>query len=118
MDQALKQFWTAASRENRGRAGVRRRYSSALQAAAVRYWQRRREAGARLPVVAAALGVAPWSLRRWAERPSGSARFVPVQVTPLPPVPTARLVIVLDARGVRVEDLDVETAARLLTLLR
>jgi hypothetical protein len=77
----------------------------------------RRQAGVPLPVVAAALGVAPWSLRRWVQRPSGPARFVPVEVTPVP-VPISRLVIVLDARGVRVEDLDVETAARLLTLLR
>jgi hypothetical protein len=117
MDQALKTFWTAAARENRRRVGVRRRYSLALQAAAVRYWQTRRQAGAGLPVVAAALGVAPWSLRRWAARRPEAARLVPVHVIPTP-VAAPRLVLVVDARGARVEDLDVETAARLLTLLR
>ena len=116
MDRALKAFRTGAARENRGRIGVRRRYSPALHAEAVRYWRTQHAAGAPLPVVAAALGVAPWSLRRWAQRPSGPARFVPVEVTSAPSA--ARLVVVLDARGVSVEDLDVETAARLLTLLR
>lgn len=117
MDQVLKGFWRAAARENRRRRGVRRRYSPALQAEAVRYWHTRRAVGASLPVVAAALGVAPWSLRRWVERRPARGRFVPVQVAPTPPAP-ARLVVVLDGRGVRVEDLDVETAARLLALLR
>ncbi len=37
MDQALKQFRAAAARENRGRAGLQRRYSPALRAQAVRY---------------------------------------------------------------------------------
>jgi hypothetical protein len=65
MDQALTDFRKAAARENRGRRGLQRRYSPALQAQAVVYWRARRRDGDRLRIVAAALGVAHWSLHRW-----------------------------------------------------
>ena len=64
--------------------------------------------------VATALGVAPVSLRRWAQ----DARFRPVRLreaaAPVPP----RLVVVVDAAGVRVEGVDLETAAQLIARLR
>lgn len=117
MDHAVRQFRAAAARENRGRRGLQRRYSPALRAQAVRYWGARRQAGDVLRDVAVTLGVAPWSLYRWMQRAPAPVRFAPVHVeTATPPDP--RLIVVMDARGPRVEGLDVETAARLLALLR
>jgi hypothetical protein len=84
MDHALVKFQRAAARENRGRRGLRRRYSAALQDQAVEYWQQRQRAGDGVRVVAAALGVAHWSLHRWiqARRPR---RFHGVQIMPAAP---------------------------------
>jgi hypothetical protein len=119
MDQALVVFRKAAARENRGRRGLQRRYSPALQAQAVEYWRGRRRHGDPLRVVAEALGVAHWSLRRWITASQRTARFQRVQVvTPMPAAPAPRLVIELPTVGARVEGLDVDAAARLLALLR
>jgi len=124
MDQALVRFRQAAARENRGRRDVRRRYSPILRQQAVEYWLTRRQHGERLRDVAAALGVAGWSLHRWTRASKPRARFRPVAVVapatpgpPATPVPPA-LVVVMDATGPRVEGLDVASAARLLALLR
>jgi hypothetical protein len=119
MDQALVEFRKAAARENRGRHGLQRRYSPALQAQAVAYWRARRHHGDRLRVVAAALGVAHWSLHRWITASTRAARFHPVRiVTPEAAAPAPILVIGLPIVGARVAGLDVETAAKLLTRLR
>jgi len=120
MDQELVRFRKAASRENRGRRDVRRRYSSTLQQQAVQYCLRRRAEGECLRDVAAALGVAPWSLHRWTRRVSARRRFQRVQVVASEPPRTVAhgLVVVLRADGPRVEGLDVEAAARLLARLR
>ena len=118
MDQALVRFRQAAARENRGRRDVRRRYSPMLRDEAVAYWRNRRQHGERLRDVAAALGVAPWSLHRWTRASKTRARFRPVAVvTPVRPIGPS-LVVVMGATGPRVEGLDVESAARLLALLR
>ncbi len=122
MDQARKRFREAADQENRGRGRgtVRRRYSKDLQAEAVRYWKARQRAGEGLRDVAAALGVAPWSLRRWwHQSPTNRARFRRVDVVTAEPPPTAPgLAVVITAQGPRVEGLDVAGVARLLALLR
>jgi hypothetical protein len=122
MDKALRRFREAADRENRGRGRgtIRRRYSKGLQAEAVHYWKKRQRAGEGLRDVAAALGVAPWSLRRWWQQPVRiRARFHRVEVVPAEPLPTAPgLAVVITAQGPRVEGLDVEGAARLVALLR
>ena len=117
MDQEVRRFRAAVTRENRGRHAVQRRYSPELQTQAVRYWQTRRQAGDGLREVAAALGVASWSLYRWTQRAPAAVRFARVQVE-APARPVSDLVVIMDARGARVEGLDVETAARLLALLR
>lgn len=119
MDPALLAFRKAAARENRGRRGLQRRYSPSLQAQAVAYWRARRRHGDRLRVVAAALGVAHWSLHRWSKAARHQSRFHPVQV--VAPVSTARapsLILAVPTIGVRVEGLDVAAAAQLLALLR
>jgi transposase-like protein len=119
MDQALIEFRKAAARENRGRRGLQRRYSPALQAQAVAYWRARQRDGDQLRVVAAALGVAQWSLHRWIKTSKHQARFHPIQVVaPVPSPSVPSLVIELPTVGARVEGLDVEAAAKLLALLR
>ena len=121
MDEALRRFRESADQENRGRGRgtVRRRYSKHLQADAVRYWKARQRAGDGLRDVATALGVAPWSLRRWWQSVTTRARFHRVDVIGAEPAPTAPgLAVVITAQGPRVEGLDVEGVARLLTLLR
>jgi hypothetical protein len=118
MDQTLVHFRKVAARENRGRRDVRRRYSSTLRRSAVEYWLTRRQHGARLRDVAAALGVAPWSLHRWMREGKRRAHFRPVAVA-APTAPVASpVVVVMGAAGPRVEGLTVESAARLLALLR
>ena len=119
MDHGLVEFRKTAARENRGRHGLRRRYSPALQAQAVEYWRMRQRRGDGVRVVAAALGVAHWSLHRWIGASKGHPRFHPVQVvTSEPAHPAPQVVIELTAAGVRIEGLDVEAAAKLLALLR
>jgi hypothetical protein len=118
MDRDLVRFRQAAARENRGRRDVRRRYSPTLRQQAVTYWLTRRRGGERLRDVAAALGVAPWSLHRWMKPSKPPGRFVPVEVVaPTPSRPVPGIVIVMSAAGPRIEGLDVEAAARLLALL-
>jgi transposase-like protein len=119
MDQALVAFRRAAARENRGRRGLQRRYSPALQAQAVEYWQMRQRGGDGLRVVATALGVAHWSLHRWVHASKRHARFHRVQiVAPVSAATAPPLVITIPNVGARVEGLDVDGAAKLLALLR
>jgi hypothetical protein len=65
MDDAVVKFRRAAARENRGRHGLHRRYSPGVQQQAVNYCRMRQRGGDGFRAVAAALGVADWSLRRW-----------------------------------------------------
>lgn len=119
MDHALIAFRRAAARQNRGRHGLQRRYSPALQTQAVAYWQARRRHGDQLRVVAAALGVAHWSLHRWIKAARHQSRFHPVQVVaPVPAVSAPSLVIAFPSVGARVEGLDIDAAAKLLAQLR
>jgi hypothetical protein len=79
----------------------------------------RQRHGDSLRVVAAALGVAHWSLHRWVNPSKRRAWFHRVQIVPLAPAaPTQALVIALPGVGARVEGLDVAAAAKLLALLR
>ncbi len=119
MDQALAAFRDAAAGENHGRHGLQRRYSGAVQQQAVEYWRRRRRAGDSTRAIAAALGVADWSLRRWIRAVKTPARFETVQViTPAAARAVSNLVLRLTAEGPQVEGLDVNAAAQLLELLR
>lgn len=118
MDQGLTVFREAAERENLHRR-VRRRYSPTLRQQAVKYWQqRRRHEGGR--AIAAALGVSVTTLQRWTRGIAVRSRFRRVEVRRpgLTAVGAVPVVITMTADGPRVEGLTVETAARLLTLLR
>ena len=119
MDQALAEFRHAAAEENRGRRGLQRRYSPDLHQRAVEYWRRRRQAGDRMRAIAAALGVAEWSLRRWIGASKTRPWFQAVHViAPAPARTLPNLVIRVTGEGPRVEGLDVAMAAQLLRLLR
>jgi len=119
MDQALTDFRRAAARENRGRRGLQRRYSPALQAQAVEYWRMRQREGDGLRVVATALGVAHWSLHRWVHASKQQPRFHRVQIVPPAAAASAAgLAVTIPSIGARVEGLDLDAAAKLLTLLR
>ncbi len=114
MDDAVQRFRRHVGRELGDRQGTERRYSVGLRQQAVAYWRTREAAGDGLHAVATALGIAPVSLRRWAH----DRRFRPVHViADAAPVPT-RLVVIIDATSVRVEGVDVETAAQLIARLR
>lgn len=118
MDQDVIRFREAADRENGTRRGERRRYSVKLQEQAVAYWQKRR-AHEGLRTIAAALGVAPWTLRRWTRGTSRRGAFRPITViAPPPAVATMSVAVTITAAGPRIEGLSVDAAARLLTLLR
>jgi hypothetical protein len=121
MDQALIRFRKAAAKENRDRRTVRRRYSTRLQQQAVECWHTRQQQGDGMRDVAESLGVAPWSLHRWARTYQTDGEFHPVQIVDdaaAVAVAEAGLVVVLQADGLRVEGLDVTAAAQLLRLLR
>ena len=114
MDDVVQRFREQAAREIGDRQGAERRYSDGLRQQAVAYWRSRTSAGDGVRAVAAALGIAPVSLRRWADDP----RFRPVHVVAEAASAPARLVVVVDATSVRIEGLDVETAAQVVARLR
>jgi hypothetical protein len=80
MDDELIRFRRAAERENRGRRAIRRRYSPTLQHQAVDYCHSRRQQGEGVRTIAAALGIAPWSLHRWTRRLTARPRFRPIEL--------------------------------------
>ena len=114
MDEDVVRFRRAAARENGGRRGLSRRYSRGLQQQAADYWRMRQVAGDALRDVAQALGVAPWSLRRWARDPG----VRPVQVVRDTAPERGGVVVVLGAEGLRVEGLDLQAIVELLARLR
>lgn len=119
MEQELLRFRQAAARENGRRPAIRRRYSPDLQQQAVEYCQDRAQHGESVRQVAVALGVAACSLHRWMRQARRRPTFHPVTVVPAPsPGNLVSMTIILTADGARVDGLDVETAARLLRLLR
>jgi hypothetical protein len=85
----------------------------------VEYWLARQRHGDGMRVVAAALGIAPWSLYRWTRIYEQHVRFHPIQIVDnSPAVADASLVMVMRPDGLRIEGLDIQTAAQLLKLLR
>jgi transposase-like protein len=114
MDDSVQRFRQQAGRELGGREGAERRYSVELRQQAVAYWRAREAAGDGMRAVATALGIAPVSLRRWAR----DARFRPVRLREAEAPVLPRLVVVVDATGVRVEGADIEAAVQLIARLR
>lgn len=115
MDETLAQFLQAAELENQHRR-ARRRYSRELQQRAVEYWQQRK-AHERFRTIATALGVSPTTLQRWT-RASRPPRFRRITVAAAAGAEVAPVAVVITPAGPRIEGLTVESAVRLLTLLR
>jgi transposase-like protein len=119
MDEEISRFRAAAGRENRGRRAIRRRYSPALQEQAVAYCVRRQHEGAGVRAIAAALGIAPWSLQRWMRQRQRRRPFRRIELSEAAPgAGPATVVITFTPTGPRVEGLTVDTAAQLLARLR
>jgi transposase-like protein len=116
MDQAVIRFQRTADRENRRRQ-LRRRYSRELQQEAVEYWRERRGVDG-VRTIAAALGVSVTTLQRWTRGVSPRPRFWPIEVREPAVTVAVPVTVTITADGPRVDGLTVETAARLLTLLR
>lgn len=93
MDNALHRFRRQAGRELGDREGAARRYSVELRQQAVAYWRAREAGGDGMRAVATALGIAPVSLRRWAQ----DERLRPVHVVEAGAPPAPQLVVVVDA---------------------
>lgn len=114
----LTAFRKAAAAENRHRTGLRRRYSVTARHRAIAYWQQQRCHGVGVRRIAAALGVAQWSLHRWIRAATRDVPFRPIMVTvaaaPPPAGPTVTIRITAD--GPHIDGLHVESAARLLRL--
>jgi hypothetical protein len=109
MDDAVHRFRRQAGRKLGDREGAERRNSVGLRQQAMAYWQAREAAGDGMRAVATALGIAPVRLRRWTQ----DARFRPVRL-----LEADTPVVVIDATSVRVESVDLETAAQLIARLR
>jgi hypothetical protein len=118
IDDALLRVRQAADRENR-RLPERRRYSAETPATGCRVLAAA-AGGAGVQTIAASLGVSVSTLQRWTRGSARGLRFRPIEIVhPAPSVETGTTVAIqITAAGPRVEGLTVETAARLLTLLR
>jgi hypothetical protein len=116
MDEAVIRFRQTADEENRHRP-ERRRYSQALQHDAVAYWRQQR-GDQSVRTIAVALGVSVTTLQRWTRGAGRRPRFRPVSVVERSRPSDSAVTIQITAAGPRVDGLTVESAARLLTLLR
>ena len=114
MDDPVQRFRRQADRELGDRQGAERRYSDGLRQQAVAYWRTREAMGDGVRAVATALGIAPVSLRRWVQ----NAQFRPVDVIADAAPNPSRLVVVIDATGLRIEGVALETAVQLVARLR
>jgi len=116
MTDRIRQFHSAALRLRKARPGARVSYPSDLRREAIALSRELQRQGEPLTRVARRLGVNVFTLYDWMRSPSGKA-FRPVAVAsaaePPSEAPPARLTLVT-ASGVRIEGLDVASAAVLL----
>ena len=121
MEARVRRFRKQVRLENRGRSGIRRRYSRSLRAEAVAYLGERMKGGASAEAVASELGVSGWSLSRWRRGLSSEKKptLRPVQVVPEcaeeEPKP---VVTVVTADGYRIEGVERDDVGRMLESLR
>lgn len=116
MDEAVERFRRQARRELGDRQGAERRYSEDLRTQAIAYWRTRASQGDGLNVVATALGIAPWTLHRWAR--TGTALQRVEVLADAAPARSTWLTLLVTADTLRVDGLDVDTAAQLIARLR
>jgi hypothetical protein len=116
MDEAVERFRRQARRELGERQGAERRYSADLRAQAIAYWRTRAGDGEGLKGVATALGIAPWTLHRWAR--TGVALQRVEVIAEAPSAPRGGLTVIVTGDTLQVDGLDVDTAAQLIARLR
>jgi len=108
MDSRVRRFRKQARVENRGRSGIRLRYSRSLRALAVGYLREQLKRGTSNETVASALGVSGWSLSRWARRTGieKTMALIPVEVVAEgADVPASPVVTLVTPDGYRIEGL-------------
>jgi len=121
MDVRVRRFRKQVRLENRGRSGIRRRYSQSLRAEAVAYLRERVHGGASAETVASELGVSGWSLSRWRRglSPEKNSTLPLVQVVPhCAEEGTKPLVTLVTPDGYRIEGLERGDVSRMLESLR
>jgi hypothetical protein len=113
----------AAARLRGQVAAVGARYRGArippqLRAELITHARAWRAAGASMRTIAAALGVAPESIRRWTQSPAApSPVLVPIRVVAARPVGMTPALTLVSPRGFRVEGLDLADVGALLAAL-
>ena len=121
MEARVRRFRRQVRLENRGRSGIRRRYSRSLRAEAVAYLRERVKVGASAETVASELGVSGWSLSRWRRglSPEKNSTLQLVQVVPdCAEEGTKPLVTLVTPDGYRIEGLERGDVGRMLESLR
>ena len=128
MDVKEKAAKLKAELEKRAHEGKRGRFSEAMKAEVLEYWEQCRQAGATQETVARELGLSPWTLSRWSvqarrakgrtakkghQQAAGAAAFHAVKVKP-EAEGVGRAVVLHGRSGVRVEGLSVQQVAQLL----
>ena len=90
-----------------------------LRAELIAYARAQRATGVSMPAIAAALGVAPESVRRWTQPSAGpvTRALVPVRVVPERPRAPGTSVTLVSPRGFRVEGLALADVGTLLAAL-
>lgn len=117
MDGRVRRFRKQAQVENRGRSGVRRRYSAGLRAEAVGYLVEQRKLGRSAKKVASELGVNDWSLFRWS-RAETRSRLRPVEVLECPDGTPSPVVTLVTPDGYRIEGVEGRELRAILEALR
>lgn len=120
MDPKARRFRKEASRVNRGRKGVSRRYGAELRKLALTYCCERQRQGASVTDVAVELGISGWTLNRWIRGKEKRAEFAKVEVeSPGESVSSlADPCVLLTPEGYRIEGLTVGGVGQLLRVLR
>jgi hypothetical protein len=89
-----------------------------LRAELIAHARAGRAAGVSMRTIAAALGVAPESIRRWTQSPAAApAALVPVQIVAARPVGEAAALTLVSPRGFRAEGLGLADVGALLAAL-
>ena len=121
MEARVRRFRRQVRLENRGRSGIRRRYSRSLRAEAVAYLRERVQGGASAETVASELGVSGWSLSRWrrglSPEKNSTLQLVEV-VADCAEEGTKPLVTLVTPDGYRIEGLERDDVGRMLESLR
>lgn len=119
METEVRSIRTAVQHQQELRAGTAVRYPEALRRKALAYASRRRRSGDSLKSIAGVLGLRPQLLCYWRKKATGRVlRRVRITATETSSAPPPRACpVLITPRGLRVEGLDVDSLAALLSAL-